>query len=864
MKNKLRINSKPLRVAASKPTLTLMKTNNQTGRAIVLLLALPLVAFGQANYATPYTFTTLAGSPGNYGSANGTGSAAQFGNPYSVAVDTNGNVYVADSYNSTIRKITPAGVVTTLAGLAGNSGSANGTGSAARFSHPYGVAVDTNGNVYVGDSGNNMIRKITPGGVVTTVAGLAGSSGSADGTASAARFNEPEGVVVDASDNIYVGDYYNHTIRKVTPAGVVTTLAGLAGTSGSADGAGNAARFYNPDGVAVDINGNVYVADSSNYTIRKVTPAGVVTTFAGLAGSYGSADGTGSAARFAYPYGVAVDTNGNVYVADSSNFTIRKVTPARVVTTLAGVPGSAGSANGTGSGALFFYPDGVAVDGLGNLYVADGVNDEIRKGYFTPFNIQVSANPTNGVLPLTVQFTAASVDSASNVITQWNWTFGDGSSSALQNPSHTYQSAGIFYPSLAVTNSLGSTVGGSIPYITVTAPTLQVTAYPTSGTLPLTVQFTAASADSASNTISQWNWTFGDGTTSALQNPSHTYQSAGTFYPVLTATNSFGSAVLNSVSSVAVSFPTVQFTVYPTSGGTPLPVQFTSPNSDSGGNTIVSWNWNFGDGSNSILHNPSHTYQTAGIFYPSLIVTNGNGTQIYATGPQVHVAAYLGLVLNGGFETSDFTGWNLSDSGIYGYDLVDTFYESSEGMEPNTGSYFARLGQTGSLGYLSQSLATTPGAKYLLSFWLNSPDGLTPNKFLVSWNGNTLLSRNNLPALGWTNFQFVVTATAITTVLQFGFQDDPTALGLDDISVVPAQPGLTGLSLSGANVVASGSNGLFGQTYHLLASTNLALPLSQWTPVATNILNATGNFTITATNAVNPAASQQFYILKFQ
>jgi hypothetical protein len=134
----------------------------------------------------------------------------------------------------------------------------------------------------------------------------------------------------------------------------------------------------------------------------------------------------------------------------------------------------------------------------------------------------------------------------------------------------------------------------------------------------------------------------------------------------------------------------------------------------------------------------------------------------------------------------------------------------------------------------------------------------------MSWNGSILLSRNNLPATGWTNLQFVVSATGSTAVLQFGFRDDPTALGLDDISVLPAQPGLTGLNLAGANVVASGSNGLSGQTYHLLASTNLALPLSQWTPVATNIVNTTGNFTITATNAVDPAASQQFYILKFQ
>ena len=180
-------------------------------------------------------------------------------------------------------------------------------------------------------------------------------------------------MAVDGSGNVYVADSGNYTIRKITPAGVVSTLAGLAGSSGSADGTGSAARFYYPTGVAVDGSGNVYVADTGNYTIRKITPAGVVSTLAGLAGSTGSADGTGSAARFYYPYGVAVDGSGNVYVADTGNYTIRKITPAGVVSTLAGTAGSSGSADGTGSAARFNYPTGVAVDGSGNVYVADSM-----------------------------------------------------------------------------------------------------------------------------------------------------------------------------------------------------------------------------------------------------------------------------------------------------------------------------------------------------------------------------------------------------------------------------------------------------------------------------------------------------------
>ena len=163
-----------------------------------------------------------------------------------MAVDSAGNVYVADTYNHTIRKITPAGVVSTLAGLAGSCGSADGTGANARFYYPYGVAVDSAGNVYVADTDNHTIRKITPGGVVSTLAGLAGSSGSADGTGANARFHYPSGVAVDSAGNVYVADTDNHTIRKITPAGVVSTLAGLAGSYGSADGTGANARFYQP------------------------------------------------------------------------------------------------------------------------------------------------------------------------------------------------------------------------------------------------------------------------------------------------------------------------------------------------------------------------------------------------------------------------------------------------------------------------------------------------------------------------------------------------------------------------------------------------------------------------------------------
>jgi len=335
-----------------------------------LVIMLSLATFGQ-------NVTTFAGSAGVVGSANGTGSAAGFYAPSGVAVDASGNVYVADSNNYTIRKITVAGEVSTLAGLVGVAGSADGIGSEARFMGTYGVAVDASGNVYVAD--NHTIRKITAAGMVSTFAGAAGVSGSTDGIGSAARFKSPTEVAVDAFGNVYVADYGNHTIRKITAAGVVSTLAGAAGITGSADGIGTLARFKMPIGVAVDVSGNVYVADTDNHTIRKITAAGIVSTFAGMAGVSGNTDGTGSAARFYATTRVAVDVSGNVYVSDVGYHTIRKITAAGVVSSFAGFPAVIGSSDGTGYAAHFNLPKGVAVDASGNVYVADTGNNTIRK-----------------------------------------------------------------------------------------------------------------------------------------------------------------------------------------------------------------------------------------------------------------------------------------------------------------------------------------------------------------------------------------------------------------------------------------------------------------------------------------------------
>lgn len=324
-----------------------------------------------------YSWRNLAGEPGGTGSENGFGPVARFDAPSGIGVDGSGNVYVADTNNHTIRKVTPAGGVSVLAGSPGLAGHAGGFGEAARFRYPRDIAVDSTGNVYAGDSTEHVIRKISPAGEVTTLAGLAGTSGSTDGVGGAARFKTPYGIAVDTTGNIYVGDRGNATIRRITPAGEVTTLAGSAGQTGSVNGQGSTARFLNLTAMAVDSAGNIYVTDGGS--VRIITATGLVSTLAGVATSYGNVDGPAETARFFTPSGLVVDGSGNVFVVQTNTQTLRKVTTSGVVSTVAGASGENGSINGSGVLARFSFPYGIAKDGGGTMYVTDGASSAIRK-----------------------------------------------------------------------------------------------------------------------------------------------------------------------------------------------------------------------------------------------------------------------------------------------------------------------------------------------------------------------------------------------------------------------------------------------------------------------------------------------------
>jgi len=409
-----------------------------------------------------------------------------------------GTVYVADTYNHTIRAIAPDGTVTTVAGLAGNTGSTDGTGSAARFLYPSGVAVNTTGTIYVADTFNHTIRRIQSGAIVTTYAGTATQRGTADGLGASARFAFPFAVVVDAAGTLFVTDSFNHTVRKIDFSSNVSTFAGLAGTSGAADGTGTVARFNQPSAIAVDSGGNVYVGDTNSHTLRRITSTGTVATLAGTAGSAGSADGLGSEARFNQPFGVAVDAQGTIYITDTRNQVIKRTgnvsaptittQPVAAVTPVGGSATFTVAATGTPAPSVFtWYRLRVGSTGFVPLLTNDATYSGVGTATLRITNAAatmtgdqfqvvvsnlISPNATSNAVTLTVG-TAPTITSAAaaafRVGTAGTFTF-----TATGDPVPTFAIAGL--PAWASLNATTGVLSGTPPDTTGSPLALTVSA----------------------------------------------------------------------------------------------------------------------------------------------------------------------------------------------------------------------------------------------------------------------------------------------------------------------------------------------------------------------------------------------------
>jgi sugar lactone lactonase YvrE len=330
---------------------------------------------------TDGNFANFAGGgfPAAPGFVDGVGVNARFNfltDTAGLATGSDGTIYVADIGNHAIRKISPSGVVTTLAGSPANRGAADGVGASAQFSEPSALAADGNGSVYVIDQAKTTVRKISPDGTVTTLAGVAGAVGAINGQGAAARFGSLSAIAVDKSGNVFVTDSINATIRQIKQDGVVTTVAGTLPQRGSADGAGPSARFSNPNNLVVDNAGSTYVTDTGNKTIRKIDAQGNVTTLAGKVGVSGAQDGAGPAATFSDPIGLAIDAQSTLYVGDRATAQIRRLSMSGDVKTFFTFPPVPFVIRG---GAAFPAVNSLAVDGSGNFYLVYGFKGELKR-----------------------------------------------------------------------------------------------------------------------------------------------------------------------------------------------------------------------------------------------------------------------------------------------------------------------------------------------------------------------------------------------------------------------------------------------------------------------------------------------------
>jgi gliding motility-associated-like protein len=483
----------------------------------ILYAFLFLISFS----AVGQTVSTVAGTAGVIGSSNGTGTTATFNNPHGIAIDPSGNVFLANRFGHTIRKITPAGVVTTFAG-SGNPGATDGNGTLALFNEPWAVACDAVGNVYVADTKNYKIRKINSVGDVTTVAGT-GIFGVTNGASSIAQFGFPTGIAVNNDGSkIYVCDRMTNTIRKIE-TGVVTTIAGTVFSPGAVDGPAATSKFDHPYSVALDASGNLFIADEFNNKIRKLSTAGIVSTFAGT-GVMGGNDGPSAAATFNAPWGVTVDANGDVIVGDANNFTVRKISQG-VVSVLAGQNGIPGMVNGPTLQSTFNGVSGIAFNTLDNsYYLCDPYSQLVRK--IAPQMLSITT--TTGAISFCVGSTVTLVASPTNLT---NYIFKDGATILGTSSNGQLTVSSLSIGSHNITCTAINTQGITIPSNTFALEVTQGLV------VDIIVQGSATicqgdSVTLSSSVVGTYQWSTG-ATTSSIQ-----ATTAGTY--TLTVTNSQG------------------------------------------------------------------------------------------------------------------------------------------------------------------------------------------------------------------------------------------------------------------------------------------------------------------------------------
>jgi len=525
-------------------------------KGIFTLLAFSLCSLLKAQtpiYTTPYTISTIAGNAtGGANYLDGTGTNAYFSQPFAIAVDSNGNLYVADGGNNVIRKVSPSGVVTTIAGQAGVRSSIDGIGINATFGIINGIAIDVSGNLYVTDSTFNTVRKISASTynvstLITSTAGL----------------KNPTGIAVDLSGNLYVSDTGNCIIRKITPSGSMTTLAGIINKAGGQDGPATSATFGSPSGIAVDSLGNVFVCDTSNSTIRQVNTNGTVSTIGGYVGAPGFFDGTlsNTGSQFAGPYALAIDSSGSLYITDQASLSLlRKISsPTKAspkVSTLAGQLGVASRWDGTGAGANFNNPHGIAIDANGVIYISDTGNNTIRKGLTASTAVSIPTVATaiqNGQAGSSYNYTLSATNSPTSfTLTSGTLPLGLNFNSSTGLISGIPTTAGTYNVYFTASNSAG-TSSPSLISLTISGSTA-VTAAPTISVQPLSQTVTLGSSASLSITASSaasiqtYQWYLNSAPIAGANSSTYTISSASTLSAgtyTVSVTNTAGTIISN-------------------------------------------------------------------------------------------------------------------------------------------------------------------------------------------------------------------------------------------------------------------------------------------------------------------------------